>query len=397
MAKLRIAVQGCCHGELVNVYKTVSRMHSNKKIDLLIILGDFQSIRNQEDLKSISIPPKYLKMGDFHKYYNNELVAPVPTIFIGGNHESMRHLMQLPYGGYVANNIFYLGFSNVIWYRGIRIGSLSGIWKEWDLDRSRFSWDALERQNWSKNIKSLYHVRKSDLIPLFMLDHSKKMDIMLSHDWPTDAVYYGDIEELLRRKPFFKKDIDNRELGSPINSELLNNLKPVWWLSAHLHVKFSALIKHDIPTNKETKNNDEIELDLDDSDDDNEVINDNGSDVNKETHFLALDKCLPRRQWLEIIEVETNDKHPSFVNNGMYWDPEFINNLHYMEKHRDQLTSKRFSEFNWNQLNHEKDKVSLDKVLDDMELYQIPNYERNIQFKELEQTKLFKERFLINN
>lgn len=31
------------------------------------------------------------------------------TIFIGGNHEASNHLQELPYGGWVAPNIYYLG------------------------------------------------------------------------------------------------------------------------------------------------------------------------------------------------------------------------------------------------------------------------------------------------
>lgn len=31
------------------------------------------------------------------------------TVFIGGNHEASNHLQELPYGGWVAPNIYYLG------------------------------------------------------------------------------------------------------------------------------------------------------------------------------------------------------------------------------------------------------------------------------------------------
>lgn len=172
MTKLRIAVQGCCHGQLNQIYKEVSRIHAKTPIDLLIILGDFQSIRDGQDFKSIAIPPKYQRLGDFISYYNNEIEAPVPTIFIGGNHESMRHLMLLPHGGYVAKNIFYMGYSNVIWFKGIRIGSLSGIWKEWDFNKQRPDWNDLENNNWKANIRNLYHVRISDIAPLFMIDQA---------------------------------------------------------------------------------------------------------------------------------------------------------------------------------------------------------------------------------
>lgn len=40
-------------------------------------------------------PEKYHKLGDFHRYYKGELKAPVPTIFIGGNHEASNYLAEL--------------------------------------------------------------------------------------------------------------------------------------------------------------------------------------------------------------------------------------------------------------------------------------------------------------
>ena len=44
-----IAVEGCCHGELDNIYASIERtaaMHGTK-VDLLLICGDFQAVRNQ--------------------------------------------------------------------------------------------------------------------------------------------------------------------------------------------------------------------------------------------------------------------------------------------------------------------------------------------------------------
>ncbi|SMN20812.1 similar to Saccharomyces cerevisiae YKL149C DBR1 RNA lariat debranching enzyme, involved in intron turnover [Maudiozyma saulgeensis] len=402
MTKLRIAVQGCCHGELNSVYRTVSRMNSTKKIDLLIILGDFQSIRSPDDFDSISIPPKFRKLGDFHKYYDNEISAPVPTIFIGGNHESMRHLMLLPYGGYAAKDIYYMGYSNVIWFKGVRIGSLSGIWKEWDVNKPRFEWNVLESQRWQRGIKSLYHVRQKELLPLFMLDNSEtSIDIMLSHDWPNEVVYYGDIEQLLKVKPFFKKDINNKELGSPINSELLNRMSPKWWLSAHLHVKYRAEVNND-PNNEigspqsesNNKNMDEIDLNLDSDSDIESESNKEDNKSSKITSFLALDKCMPRRQWLEIIEVEADITHPSYINDSMYYDPEFISNLQFLEKHKEILYSKKLQDFNWAQLKKQKnDEINDDNNNNEMENYRIEKYEDLIQKKEVLQTDTFKKRF----
>ena len=66
---MKIAVEGCLHSELDNVYETLAYIEKVKqiKVDLLICCGDFQSIRNKADLQSMACPQKYLRMGDFHK------------------------------------------------------------------------------------------------------------------------------------------------------------------------------------------------------------------------------------------------------------------------------------------------------------------------------------------
>jgi lariat debranching enzyme len=56
-------------------------------------------------------------------------VAPVLTLFIGGNHEATNHLHELYYGGWAAPNIYFLGYSGVVTFRGLRIAGVSGIFK----------------------------------------------------------------------------------------------------------------------------------------------------------------------------------------------------------------------------------------------------------------------------
>lgn len=54
---------------------------------------------------------------------------------------------------------------------------------------------------------------------------------------------------------------------------MLFTLKPQYWFAAHLHCQFAALVKH---------KNDE------------------------ETKFLALDKCLPKRRHLQILDLPSD-------------------------------------------------------------------------------------------
>ncbi|KAI1136809.1 lariat debranching enzyme, C-terminal domain-containing protein [Hypoxylon sp. FL0543] len=104
-------------------------------VDLVIIGGDFQAARNAADLSVMSVPPKYRALGDFPAYYSGDKTAPYLTIFIHGNHEASSYLWELYYGGWVAPNIYYLGAANVLRFGPLRIAGMSGIWKGFDYNK----------------------------------------------------------------------------------------------------------------------------------------------------------------------------------------------------------------------------------------------------------------------
>lgn len=101
---MRIAIEGCCHGELPKIYAAIrERVRIDRvPVDLLLICGDFQAVRNSHDLDCMAVPDKYKKLGSFYKYYSGEMVAPIPTVFIGGNHEASNYLWELFHGGWVV-------------------------------------------------------------------------------------------------------------------------------------------------------------------------------------------------------------------------------------------------------------------------------------------------------
>lgn len=72
-------------------------------------------------------------------------------------------------------------------------------------------------------------------------------------------------------KPFLKKEIDSRKFGSAPLLRILEVAKPNYWFSAHMHVKYAALFPHPLE---------------------------------KYTHFLSLDKCLPKRSCLQVLEFK---------------------------------------------------------------------------------------------
>ncbi|KNH06105.1 Lariat debranching enzyme [Perkinsela sp. CCAP 1560/4] len=258
------AVEGCCHGNLDQIYCSIEELQRqrNIKIELLIVCGDFQAIRNADDLNCMAVPDKYRQMGDFVDYYSGRKVAPVLTIFVGGNHEASNHLWELYYGGWVAPKIYFLGFSGCVSYAGLRIAGVSGIYKQADYHAP---YDCKLPYNRS-SIRSIYHTRECEIEKLLRLEGCAT-DIFISHDWPVGITDYGNKEELFKVKPFFREDVEKGALGNPHLMKVLKTLKPKFWFAAHLHCKFSASVDHGCC----------------------------------ETKFLALDKSERGRNYLQVL------------------------------------------------------------------------------------------------
>lgn len=406
---VRLAIEGCGHGTLHAIYASVAESCKQKgwpDVDLLIIGGDFQAVRNAYDLNCVSMPAKYREMCDFHEYYSGQRTAPYLTIFVGGNHEASNYLFELYYGGWVAPNIYYMGAANVLRFGPLRIASLSGIWKGYNYQKPHH-----ERLPYNEtDMKSIYHVRELDVRKLLQL--KTQVDIGISHDWPKGVEWKGNWKQLFRFKQHLEPDARSGQLGSVAAQHVMNWLRPKWWFSAHLHCKYAALVDHekkDISqlqlsgTNTEAmrvkneneinldddddiagpshqsvaqndanththKNADEIDLGMDNDDDDTDIVKSapfsrrmvyaNGNEgvrvteldedvraalpssfrpppppaqeqhprgiVNKNTQFLALDKCLPNRHFLQLMSVleNTTDQYARPFN--LMYDREWL-------------------------------------------------------------------------
>ncbi|PPR90160.1 hypothetical protein GOBAR_AA30535 [Gossypium barbadense] len=247
---MKIAVEGCMHGDLDKVYDTIKYIENtrNIKIDLLLCYGDFQE------------------------------VAPVPTIFIGGNNEASNYLWELYYGGWAAPNIYFLGYAVVVKFGNIRIDGLSGIYNARHHEMPPYN---------DNTIRSVYHVREYDVHKLMLLE--KLIDIFLSHDWPLSITDYGNWQQLIQQGT----------LGIKPAAQLLKKLRPSYWFSAHLHCKFTALVEHE--------------------------------EGGRVTKFLALNKCLPGRKFLQVGEQSSTCK---IVVNGLRagWKTEEPNLVNFLKQ-----------------------------------------------------------------
>uniref|UniRef100_A0A0R3RI90 DBR1 domain-containing protein n=1 Tax=Elaeophora elaphi TaxID=1147741 RepID=A0A0R3RI90_9BILA len=306
--KVHIAVAGCSHGEMDKIYATLAEIERREgyKFDLLISCGDYEAVRNCGDLKHMHVPEKYRHLQSFHRYYSGEAEAPILTIFVGGNHEASGYLQELPYGGWVAPKIYYLGHASVVQFAGLRIAGLSGIYNKNDYNMGHW-----ERPPFTDHgaIVSAYHVRSIDIFRLKQLKpkdpNGSPVDIMVTHDWPAGITDYGDVKQLLRLKPYFEEDLKKNAIGNPASMTLLHALKPRYWLAAHMHCFFAALIPH---ANKNDPENDY-----------------------EPTRFLSLDKPLPRRHFLQALEFDVDQD----VSLNLSYDPTWLAIL----KATDSLTS----------------------------------------------------------
>ncbi|PJF16590.1 hypothetical protein PSACC_03625 [Paramicrosporidium saccamoebae] len=260
---MRVAIQGCGHGNLNSIYAALAKLQNDRPVDLLLICGDFQAVRHEADLETLACPPKYRHLGDFPEYYSGRRKAPVLTLFIGGNHEASSHLWDLYHGGWVAPNMYFLGFSGCVRFGGLRISGISGLY-----DPRHIKMGYYERMPYTGDmIRSIYHTREVEYRKLELLQG--KTDVFMSHEWPHKIYEHGNLNELLRCKPHFRNDIQSRGIGAPPLAKLLKVLQPIRWYAAHMHVEFKATVQHD----------------------------------QNVTEFLALDKCLPGRRHMQIVDI----------------------------------------------------------------------------------------------
>ncbi|KAG6829778.1 hypothetical protein H0H87_010293 [Tephrocybe sp. NHM501043] len=107
----------------------------------------------------------------------------------------------------------------------------------------------------------------------------------MSHDWPNEIEHYGDIDGFLKGNTHLRGPVKARTLGAPPLMDLLKSLKPNWWFSAHMHTRFVASVSHEGSVNTMVE----------------PIIPASAPPL--VTKFLALDKCLPGRQFLEVLDI----------------------------------------------------------------------------------------------
>lgn len=55
------------------------------------------------------------------------------------------------------------------------------------------------------DIRSIYHVREYDVFKLMQI--KEPIDLFISHDWPLGITDFGDSDNLIRKKPYFRREV----------------------------------------------------------------------------------------------------------------------------------------------------------------------------------------------
>jgi lariat debranching enzyme len=181
----KVIFAGDVHGHLNKFYKRVGPINP----DLILQLGDMCTIRNEEELISVSAPNKYRRMGDYPDYNTGKKNISFPTAFIAGNHENAAMLQEHLEGFELVNNLYYLGrYGNkslneigkdlgVEINSDIRIAWLSGVYGQNSFSTPLHKVEA--PKYYAK--KSAFHFRNFEINNLSKIG---KADILMLHQLP---------------------------------------------------------------------------------------------------------------------------------------------------------------------------------------------------------------------
>jgi len=155
---MRIAIFGDVHGHWSGFREEVLRLALEAPLDLVLQVGDAQPIRDDVDLAFMPVPEQYRHLGSYAKIQEP---WPVPTLFIGGNHEPWNRLAVLPDGGFLQPNLEYLGRAGQRSFGTLSVAGLSGVFSPRAFDRQRQRWPFLPEQ-----ARDASYYRREDLANL---------------------------------------------------------------------------------------------------------------------------------------------------------------------------------------------------------------------------------------
>lgn len=334
------------------------------------------------------MPEKYYDMADFHEYYSGSRTAPCLTIFIGGNHEASNHMWELYYGGWAAPNIYYMGAANVVRLGPLRIAGMSGIWKGYDYRKAHFERLPYNDKDVRSiyhvrelDVRKLLQIRSQ-------VDIGLSHDWPNGMEWKGDHEQLFRFKPYFREDAQSGKlgniaatnVLEHLRPAHWFSAHMHARYTAVWeHAKAQTDDGTEAVTKSPSkPTNEDEidldmddgapaeapKNDAEIDLDIDDDDEPAKPVVEASTSAsidtkpeevpedvrallpkafakqprreekvllpfpaeitNKTTHFLALDKCLPNRHFLQLLEIEPHKPAEFARPLHLEYDPEWL-------------------------------------------------------------------------
>ena len=226
-----IAIFGDIHGHQDLMVQAVLRWQekTGDRINWILCVGDFQSLRDETDMRAMACPAKYQHIGDYPAYHTGQKTFPAEVIFIGGNHEAYNWLETMPDGGYLNPTCYYLGRWGVIERLGLRIGGLTGNYspKAYLSGRRPVDYtDPAVLASEKRKKQSTYFTRPE----VEALAEQGPIDLLLLHDWPAG------LPELVA--PGTTEGSARDDVGNDPTRWLLEQLRPRWAFCGHMHQYF---------------------------------------------------------------------------------------------------------------------------------------------------------------
>ncbi|NTV73166.1 MAG: hypothetical protein HGA66_03050 [Holophaga sp.] len=211
---MRIAIFGDLHGSWINFRDEILRLDHDAPLDLVLQVGDAQPLGDAEDLAFMPVPEQHRHLGS---YAQVQEPWPIPTLFIGGNHEPWNRLAVLPDGGFLQPNLEYLGRAGQKSFGSLSVAGLSGVFSPRAFDRPRQRWPFLPEQ-----ARDASYYRREDLAKLARLP---RPDILLLHEWPTQLE--------AARQPEWPRH--GSKVGIEPLGALVTTLRPAFVFCGHMH------------------------------------------------------------------------------------------------------------------------------------------------------------------
>lgn len=167
---VNFAIFGDVHGQQHKMYQIASEWsaENGKNIDAILQVGDFETIIHPDDSRFFDgLPGKAIS--DISEYVQEGKQVPVPTYFIGGNHEAWSVLKPYNNGGHISEKLYYIGRSGIVEISGYKIGGLTGLYNFQAFDKPL---PETPNETWK-------YYRKSDIEKI----SSQTLDILLLHEW----------------------------------------------------------------------------------------------------------------------------------------------------------------------------------------------------------------------